>query len=30
VQSADELMYMVKVGGRDSIAAASRGIIGLD
>lgn len=30
VQSADELMYMVKVGGRDSIAAAGRGIIGLE
>ena len=30
VQSADELMYMVKVGGRDSIAAAGRGIIGFD
>lgn len=30
VQSADELMYMVKVGGRDSIAAAGRGIIGFE
>ena len=30
VQSADEVMYMVKVGGRDSIAAAGRGIIGLE
>ncbi|HEY1731884.1 MAG TPA: sensor domain-containing diguanylate cyclase [Terriglobales bacterium] len=30
VQSADELMYMVKVGGRDSIAAAGMGIIGLE
>ena len=30
VQSADELMYMVKVGGRDSIAVAGLGIIGLE